>query len=128
MTLRWWMVFLLAASPAFAGGTYKWVDAKGVVNYSNAPPPSAQAQPVEERVSVYQTDPLLRRAMEEERRAPAVQAGRARVAVIASRAQYVPAVEPDDYYLPAAYPYRRIGAYPALRIYAAAPAAVRREQ
>ncbi len=49
---------------------YKWVDERGVVSYSNTPPP-ATAQPkkvdvVTERVSVYTPDPLLSRAMEED--------------------------------------------------------------
>lgn len=53
---------LLLASAAHAE-TYKWVDEKGVVNYSNTPPPAAikAAQTVAERVSTYETDPMLRR-------------------------------------------------------------------
>src|SRR6185295_16374897 len=53
---------LLAASVAHAQ-TYKWVDDKGVVNYSNTPPPAAAkaAQPIAERVSTYEIDPSLRR-------------------------------------------------------------------
>lgn len=57
------LAFLLA-SVAHAE-TYKWVDARGVVNYSNTPPPAAAkaAQPIPERVSTYETDPALRRAV-----------------------------------------------------------------
>ena len=45
-----------------AAETYKWVDAKGVVNYSNAPPPEAAktGQVVEDRVSVMGMDPAVR--------------------------------------------------------------------
>jgi len=55
----------LVASAAHAQ-TYKWVDDKGVVNYSNTPPPSATraaAQPIAERVSTYDIDPSLRRTV-----------------------------------------------------------------
>ena len=50
----------MAASPALAE-TYKWVDAKGVVTYSDTPPPSMAAKPkvVEERISVIPPDPTL---------------------------------------------------------------------
>lgn len=66
----------MAAAPAFAD-TYKWVDAKGVVNYSSTPPPaSAKAQVVGERISVLPPDPSL---------GPAVAAMEARAA---QRAQY----------------------------------------
>ena len=50
--------------------TYKWVDEKGVVNYSNSPPPAASsakkstqvAEVVEDRLSTYESDPALRRS------------------------------------------------------------------
>ena len=53
---------LLLASAAHAE-TYKWVDDKGVVNYSNTPPAKGAkaAQTVADRVSTYETDPMLRR-------------------------------------------------------------------
>jgi hypothetical protein len=53
---------LLALAPAAQAETYKWVDERGVVNYSNTPPPAAAkaAQPVAERVSTYETDPATR--------------------------------------------------------------------
>jgi len=48
--------------------TYKWVDEKGVVTYSNSPPPDAKrakkVEVVPERVSVYAPDPELSRAMQ----------------------------------------------------------------
>lgn len=53
-------LLLLAAAPLRAE-TYKWVDEKGVTNYSNAPPPeaAAKAAPIEERVSTLPTDPAF---------------------------------------------------------------------
>lgn len=59
-------VFAAAAFPA-AGETYKWVDEHGVVNYSNNPPPVATAgrklARIDDRVSTYQSDPILLRAV-----------------------------------------------------------------
>jgi len=54
------LILAMAASPALAE-TYKWVDAKGVVTYSDTPPPSTAAKPkvVEERISVMAPDPAL---------------------------------------------------------------------
>lgn len=54
------LILAMAASPALAE-TYKWVDAKGVVTYSDTPPPSMAAKPkvVEERISVIAPDPSL---------------------------------------------------------------------
>jgi hypothetical protein len=41
---------------------YKWVDERGVVNYSNAPPKNTAVKKVdEERVSIYSTAPDVRR-------------------------------------------------------------------
>lgn len=59
------LILALAALPAQAE-VYKWVDAKGQVNYSNAPPPSVagKAQQVEERISVMGMDPAVRAAAE----------------------------------------------------------------
>ena len=56
------LVVLLALAPAAQAETYKWVDERGVVNYSNTPPPAAANAPqqVADRVSTYQTDPALR--------------------------------------------------------------------
>jgi hypothetical protein len=55
------LTFLLAS--AAHAETYKWVDERGVVNYSNTPPAAAAkaAQPIAERVSTYETDPSLKR-------------------------------------------------------------------
>ena len=56
------LAVLLAFAPAAQAETYKWVDERGVVNYSNSPPPAAAKAPqqIAERVSTYQTDPALR--------------------------------------------------------------------
>jgi len=52
-------ILAAAALPALAE-TYKWVDDKGVVNYSNAPPPqAAKKQVVDQRISVVPPDPSL---------------------------------------------------------------------
>ena len=66
MKLRLWLALALtfAVLPARAD-TYKWIDGKGQVNYSNAPPPSALEliQLVEERISVSGADPATRDAL-----------------------------------------------------------------
>ena len=58
------LILALAAPPVLAE-TYKWVDAKGVVNYSNKPPLAATAKPrvIEERISVVAPDPSVRPAI-----------------------------------------------------------------
>ena len=52
---------LVLAQDASADTFYKWVDEKGVVNYSNAPPPAQAAKPqvIEERISVIPPDPSV---------------------------------------------------------------------
>ena len=62
MALRLLAVLILAAALPAQAQVYKWVDAKGQVNYSNAPPPSVAgaAQPVEEKLSVIGMDPAVR--------------------------------------------------------------------
>ncbi len=64
MTVR---LALLAALAAFAcaaqGETYKWVDEKGVTNYSNTPPAgkaAKKASQVEDRLSTVPGDPALK--------------------------------------------------------------------
>jgi hypothetical protein len=60
-------LLVLAALPAQAD-TYKWVDAKGVTNYSSTPPPASaaaktvQVVQVEDRMSTYESDPTLKQA------------------------------------------------------------------
>jgi len=59
------LALALILIPAAHAETYKWVDEKGVVNYSNTPPSSAakKIQPVADRISTYDPDPRLRRAI-----------------------------------------------------------------
>ncbi len=61
------LVVLLVARPLCAE-TYKWVDEKGVTNYSSSPPANARlakkVQVVEERLSIYTPDPALSRAIQ----------------------------------------------------------------
>src|SRR5437879_1758165 len=61
------VVLLLVARPLCAE-TYKWVDEKGVTNYSSSPPANAKlaekTQVVEESLSVYTPDPGLLRAIQ----------------------------------------------------------------
>ncbi len=73
--LRSALLMLAALAPLAQAQTYKWVDERGVVNYSNTPPPSAaKAQPVEERISVYAADPSLPRATAVDQRLAALEA------------------------------------------------------
>jgi hypothetical protein len=69
------VLVLLAAVPLAHAQTYKWVDERGVVNYSNTPPPkAAKAQPVEDRISVYASDPAITQPGAVERRLAALDA------------------------------------------------------
>jgi hypothetical protein len=72
------LFILAAAAPPVLAETYKWVDEKGVTNYSNKPPPGKVSKPqiVEERISVVAPDPSL---------GPAIATMRARTA---RQAQY----------------------------------------
>ena len=64
-----------ATAPAFAQQTYKWVDERGVINYSNVPRAKpAVALPIEERVSVVPRDPNLAAAAAASQAASAQQA------------------------------------------------------
>ena len=60
------LVAILAAAPASAQ-LYKWVDERGVTNYSNQPPADPKAIKklgvVADRVSVYTPDPALMQAV-----------------------------------------------------------------
>jgi hypothetical protein len=61
------VILLLVARPLCAE-TYKWVDEKGVTNYSSSPPAGVKlakkVQVVEERLSIYTPDPALVRAIQ----------------------------------------------------------------
>ena len=63
--MRRFLVLSFVLASAAHAETYKWVDDKGVVNYSNTPPPAAAKAPqaIAERVSTYETDPSLRQAV-----------------------------------------------------------------
>ena len=56
-----------AAGPAVSAQLYKWVDERGVTNYSNQPPADPntvkKVAPVEGSLSVYSPDPALTRAV-----------------------------------------------------------------
>ena len=98
--MRLALVLLLVAWSAHAE-TYKWVDDKGRVNYSNTPPPplarAKQVRAVEDRVSVYQTDPEYERYLRQ--RAERIAA--AQEAEWQERQRYLAAAQaasPPDYY------------------------------
>ena len=59
------IVILAFTAPAAQAETFKWVDEKGVTNYSSNPPPGTAAKSlrtVEDRLSIYQSDPALKQA------------------------------------------------------------------
>ena len=61
------VVILLAATSATSAELYKWVDEKGVTNYSNEPPPkgvNAKVIVPDDRVSVYTPDEATRQSIE----------------------------------------------------------------
>jgi hypothetical protein len=62
---------LSAASPLTHAQVYKWTDDKGVVNYSNSKPPEGKSKKgvsvVEDRVSVYSSDPAVLQATQNAR-------------------------------------------------------------
>jgi hypothetical protein len=63
--MRRLLALALVLTPVAHAETYKWVDEKGVVNYSNTPPTSAAKtiRPVADRISIYAPDPSLQRAI-----------------------------------------------------------------
>src|SRR5437667_8926308 len=63
------VLIALLVAPLAHAETYKWVDAKGVVNYSNTPPPNAaNAATVPDRISNYAPDPSITQAIDVNRR------------------------------------------------------------
>ena len=104
------LALLLAAAPLAHAETYKWVDERGVVNYSNAPPPEAAkspvpAQTIPDRVSTYQTDPATNQSIDVYRRLDAnQQEWLQRQYLMAMQAQAAPQQAATDYYAPAYYP------------------------
>src|SRR3954466_6036059 len=63
--MRRLLALALVLIPVAHAQTYKWVDEKGVVNYSNTPPSSAaeKMQPVADRISISDPDPRPQRAI-----------------------------------------------------------------
>jgi hypothetical protein len=110
-------LLLAAMVPLAHAQTYKWVDERGVVNYSNAAPPQgAKARPVEERISVYASEPAVAQPGAVDRRLAALDAEwLQRQRLMAAAAYAPPAPVYDDY---------RMGSYYAPYIVPAA--AVRR--
>lgn len=103
------LLLLLVLAPLAQAQTYKWVDERGVVNYSNTPPPAAaKAQPVDDRISVYASDPSLPRAVAVEQRLAALEAEwLQRQRLMAYAAATTPPAPPA----PSAYDDYRIGSY-----------------
>src|SRR5712692_6750694 len=68
MSSRTLAVVLLLVARSLCAETYKWVDERGVTNYSSSPPANGKlakkAQVVEEHLSVYTPDPGLLRAIQ----------------------------------------------------------------
>ena len=63
------VLIALLVAPLAQAETYKWVDEKGVVNYSNTPPPNAaNAATVPDRISNYAPDPSITQAIDVNRR------------------------------------------------------------
>ena len=135
------LLLLLAAGlslPA-AADTYKWVDERGVVNYSNSPPAgvkSARPLPANERVSIVETDEATRAAAA--MRAPSYYQEamerewlqRQKLMTAANAAKPAPCTPYDcsgydDYRLSDAYPYAiPVFAAPRLRPFRVIPAPV----
>ena len=61
--MRQLLILALLIAPAAHAETYKWVDERGVVNYSNTPPPAAAkaTHGIADRVSIIESDPALKR-------------------------------------------------------------------
>jgi len=110
------LVLAAAALPAQAE-TFKWVDEKGVINYSDKPPLAGKAakslRTVEDRISTYETDPSLIRAMASRGRPDYAEAEwLQRQRLMALRAGYLDCASPyrgdcgyDGYRSSAYYPY-----------------------
>ena len=108
LVLRIPLAVLFAAAPLAQAETYKWVDERGVVNYSNTPPATGAtpsvAQAIPDRISSYTTDPQTSNAVDVYRRLDAnQQEWLQRQYLMAMQAQAMPASSPaySDYYYPA---------------------------
>jgi hypothetical protein len=91
---------LIALTPLAGAQVYKWTDDKGVVNYSNSPPADAKARKsmsvVEDRVSVYSTDPAVAQATQNARDRQAAPPPAPAVATIPPPPPPAPAVSTVD--------------------------------
>ena len=101
------VIGLLLGAPLAHADTYKWVDANGVVNYSNAPPPESARgmapQTVPDRVSSYAVEPMVYNPTDVYRRLEADrQEWLQRQQIMAMQAAATPA--PSAEYMPAYYP------------------------
>ncbi len=109
--LRILLAVLFAVAPLAQAETYKWVDERGVVNYSNAPPPASAkgaipAQTVPDRISSYASGPVTNQAVEVYRRLDANQQDwLQRQQLMAMQAAATPQPETNYYdYAPYYYP------------------------
>ena len=101
------VIGLLLGAPLAHADTYKWVDANGVVNYSNAPPPEAARgtapQTVPDRMSSYSVEPVVNNPIDIYRRLDTDhQEWMQRQQLMALQAAAAPAPSAD--YMPAYYP------------------------
>lgn len=106
--IRLLVITLLCGAPLAHADTYKWVDANGVVNYSNAPPPDAAKgltpQTVPDRMSSYSVEPVVANPIDVYRRLDADQRDwLQRQQIMAMQAAAAPAPV-DDYYGGVYYP------------------------
>ncbi|HZE61893.1 MAG TPA: DUF4124 domain-containing protein [Burkholderiales bacterium] len=99
------VIGLLLGAPLAHADTYKWVDANGVVNYSNAPPPDAAKgmapQTVPDRMSSYSVEPVVNNPVDVYRRLDADQQDwlqRQQLMAMQAAATPAPAVDYATYY------------------------------
>jgi len=98
------VLIALLVAPLAQAETYKWVDEKGVVNYSNAPPPNAtKAATVPDRISNYTPDPSIKQALDVDRRLDAAETEWLQRQWLMAMKQ-APAPAPAADYPPAYYP------------------------
>ena len=116
--LRLLVITFVCCAPLAYADTYKWVDANGVVNYSNAPPPEVAKgmtpQTVPDRMSSYSVEPVVANPIDVYRRLDADhQDWLQRQQLMAMQAAAAPAPGMD--YMPAYYP--GYGLVPARRAF-----------
>jgi len=107
--MRLLIIALLCGAPLARADTYKWVDANGVVNYSNTPPPDVAKgmapQTVPDRMSSYSVDPVVANPVDVYRRLDAdQQEWLQRQQLMAMQAAAAPAPARAADYMPAYFP------------------------